>query len=719
MSLTDTTKPTIEEHFPVAVLENTQKSEECQRSPDDSEDPRNSNTSDKSVDYSRSQCSYRSLSSPYDYSEDFLSECSETVVNTNYLEQPVIKEKKEKKKYNVSKIAQPKVSRWPCYRALPYWDFTGFLPFVSTEEPRFEWPMKRKPLSQHPKKMISKTGNKENAAEKKHNWNTSFFNSQINMITQRRDAMAHRIMSARLHKIKELKNELADIRRKLEATIIENQFLKQLQFRHLKAIGKYENSQNNLPQIMIKHQNEVKNLRQLLRKSQEKERAVSRKLREADGELLRTKDALQALQKLSEDKNLAEREELTQRLSMLMTKMEANDKRIQILEKQLRMNSKAFSRQLAVENRKTLAAQAATKALQMEVKHLQQKLKEKDRELEIKNIYTNRIIKNLHDKDDYPKVSSTKSVQADRKSFPFMSLRHQETQKSQDAPSLTIKVKKTTRNIGHEEKSSDVNSDIPHCIRKPPKQEDSKRKHEDSSKEEEHLEVQTLLEHIRRQREKKEDQEKQITLIKEQELPSKTMQVIHPERESKTEGNIAKEKFKKSMQISDMDEIQDKSTVPNFKIPFRQRKHYSFTEAIENLHQGLPAWGGAAHTGTLRGHSSTCKQGPSIQELKGGNPENGYEPSFGKASRTNARETNFRDKKSNLMEELFGSGCVLKNDKTSCVVGGSDQTLTSEKAHPLAPSQTSASNASGDSKVTVLSSIKSPSPTEGKRKIII
>lgn len=142
--------------------------------------------------------------------------------------------------------------------------------------------------------------------------------------------MTHRILSARLHKIKELKNELADIHRKLEATLIENQFLKQLQLRHLKAIGKYVNSQNNLPQITVRHQNEVKNLRQLLRKSQEKERTVSRKLRETDSELLRTKDALQALQKLSEDKNLAEREELTHRLTVLTAKMEANDKKIQV-----------------------------------------------------------------------------------------------------------------------------------------------------------------------------------------------------------------------------------------------------------------------------------------------------------------------------------------------------------------------------------------------------
>ncbi|ELK08501.1 Lebercilin-like protein [Pteropus alecto] len=330
MSLADATETRTDEHFPSVGLENNGRPADHKSSPSTADFPGNSNASDRSVDYSRSQCSGGSLRSHYDYSEDFLSECSEVTTSRNYLEKPVVKEITEKKPFTVSKISQPK-------------------------------------------------GQKEISTDKKHNWNVSFLNSKINLIAQRRDAMTHRILSARLHKIKELKNELSDIHRKLEATVVENQFLKKLQIRHLKAIGKYENSQNNVPQIMIKHQNEVKNLRQLLRKSKEKERTVSRKLRDTDCELLRTKDALQALQKLSEDRTLAEREELTQSLSVLTTKMEANDKKIQSLEKQLGLNNKAFHRQLAVENQKTIAAQMATKTLQMEVTRLQQKLKPKRR----------------------------------------------------------------------------------------------------------------------------------------------------------------------------------------------------------------------------------------------------------------------------------------------------------------------------------------------------
>ncbi|XP_059542460.1 lebercilin-like protein isoform X2 [Myotis daubentonii] len=313
-----------DEHFPAVALGSSQLPKEPRGSPSPADLPGDGNASDKSVDYSRSQCSC-SLISYYDYSEDFLSERSETAANGNYLEKPVIKEKKEKKNY-VSELFQPK-------------------------------------------------GHKEISVEKKQKWNASLLSSKINMITQKRDAITQRVLSARLHKIKELKNELTDIHRKMEATALENQLLKQLEIRHLKAIGRYETSQNNVPQIMAKHQNEVKNLRQLLKKSKEKERLVSRKLKETDSKLLKTKDALQALQALCEDRSLAEREELTERLAALTAKMEANDKQIQNLEKQLRLNNKAFSRQLAIENQKTLATQTAKETLQTEVKLLQQKLK--------------------------------------------------------------------------------------------------------------------------------------------------------------------------------------------------------------------------------------------------------------------------------------------------------------------------------------------------------
>lgn len=100
MSLADPTERTLDGHLPSVALESSRRSSKYEdHSPGF---PGNGNASDKSVDYSRS-CSCRSSSSHYDYSEDFLSECSDTAVNRNDLEKAAVKGKKEKKKYPVSK----------------------------------------------------------------------------------------------------------------------------------------------------------------------------------------------------------------------------------------------------------------------------------------------------------------------------------------------------------------------------------------------------------------------------------------------------------------------------------------------------------------------------------------------------------------------------------------------------------------------------------------
>lgn len=111
MSLADPAETSIDEHLPCVALGPRRRSAECTGTQDAGDCSRGSpsHASDRSVDYSRSQFSCRSFSSPCDYSEDFLSECSETARNRNYLEKTMIREKKnEKKTYNVSKVSQPK-----------------------------------------------------------------------------------------------------------------------------------------------------------------------------------------------------------------------------------------------------------------------------------------------------------------------------------------------------------------------------------------------------------------------------------------------------------------------------------------------------------------------------------------------------------------------------------------------------------------------------------
>ncbi|XP_038616122.1 lebercilin-like protein isoform X2 [Tachyglossus aculeatus] len=714
MSLVNTTKTIIDDGFLRVVFEEGRKSTDCNRSLGSGDYSRIGDNSHQSTNYSRSLSSH-------DYSEDFLSGYSEISDNGNDLKQYESKEKKKIKK-TVCKVFQPK-------------------------------------------------GTKETSSEKVQNWKMPLLNPQVNMISKRRDALTHRIMSARLHKIKELKNEIADVQRRLEATVMENQLLKRLQFRHLKAIGKYENSQNSLPQIMAKHQNEVKNLKFLLRKSQEKEQNLSRRLREVDMELLKTKDSLQSLQKLSEDTNLAEREELTQRLSILTVKMETNEKRIQGLEKQLKLNSNAFSRQLAAENRKTVAARTATRNLQMEIKCLQQKLKEKDRELDIKNIYTNRILQNFHERDGQLKDSTlTKSGQAEKECFSLVHPTNQKKKEMKDTAPVSTKVKKATESCSQKEKATEIcfeekqNPDI-HPINKSPKQEELKRIQEPGGEQslssssctwnvglveaipkvldfpelpkgDRHVTaMHTPPENVAEQIETKEEQEEKVGFLGEDlEKPAKGEQVPHvvtPEKDSQEQDVMGKKEMS-SIHLKDTDEVPSKHRLKRSRIPIKQRKYYSFTEAIENLHQGLPASGVTSSATSIR-NGRGLKKSDELAELKLESSEGGYVPSFGRTSKPKQQETPeekcgnciataFKDRKSSLMEELFGSGCVFKSSLSNPVIQGSNKekkTLGNEGTHNPHSSLAAATLNFGDSKRNSVKSIRSPSPSEGKGKLMI
>lgn len=216
-------------------------------------------------------------------------------------------------------------------------------------------------------------------------------------------------------------------------------------------------------------------------------------------------------------------------------------------------------------------------------------------------------------------------------------------------------------------------------------------------KEEKHLEAQAPLENTGRQREKKEDLEKNTASGKE-----------------KPESPPARRSEEGQEGAGEQREEPGQAEAASAAGPWRPRKRYSFTETIENLHHGLPTSG-----------ATRCHHGPGARHSHPGDARlepcaGAYEPSFGKSSRTKARDAAFRDKKSSLMEELFGSGQVFQHGQASSGVPGACETPKPKAMARLPPSQASASNAFGDSKVTVVNSVTaSSSPTEETRKILI
>ncbi|XP_060712753.1 lebercilin [Hemiscyllium ocellatum] len=213
------------------------------------------------------------------------------------------------------------------------------------------------------------------------------------------DLVTKRMLSARLLKINELRNEVTELQAKLEDLQKENKILKRLQHRQERALHKFEDTENEIALLISHHNDEVRVLRERLRKSQENERAVEKRLKDTEEELYRTKSSLQKLKKLSEDKHLVERDELAQKLAKAEVKMEESERKLKELERNLELTNHSFLRQVASERKKAHVAQENVQNLQDTIQHLGQKLKEKEKELDVKNIYANRILKTSPKKD--------------------------------------------------------------------------------------------------------------------------------------------------------------------------------------------------------------------------------------------------------------------------------------------------------------------------------
>ncbi|KAM9300924.1 LOW QUALITY PROTEIN: lebercilin-like protein [Morus bassanus] len=556
-----------------------------------------------------------------------------------------------------------------------------YLEISGTEEKTQEKEKKkRKKKGQRIFPQDDKKGGKKLPPEKILHQNPSFLSLQSSMISQKKNTVAQRISSARLHKIKELKNEIFDLQHKLEASSLENHVLKQLERRHSKAIGRYENSEGNLPDLLASHYNEVRALRKLLRMSQEDERNTSRKLRKVEEELLKAKDALQALHMLSEDKALAEREELDHRLSVLTEKMEVNNKRIQSLEKQLKLNNTTFSRQLANENKKAVEAGIITKNLRMEINALHQKIKEKDRQLYVKNIYANRMSKIAKDKgDSVPHEKShrvNRSVQVDKPKFRSLLLSQYQTREKEKSPIQLTEEKNSSEDKNQKAKANEVYTDAQsrtekQSIKKIPKPETFNRTHREYLKK-----GRLLMEEYTRLEFMKEEEKETDLLKRELKKTMKTEQtplsdsVKKNSKEEDAMEEYEKEEKKPDEQLNKSEKAGSKcvSPSPRNKTLIRLKKKYIFSEATENLHHGLPTSGTKSRKGSLWDHRHAGQDCSETAESKVKNSFELYEPSFGNVTETRWKDRSieaegcahmtFAESKNSLMKELFGPGCV-------------------------------------------------------------
>ncbi|XP_072711437.1 lebercilin isoform X1 [Ciconia boyciana] len=519
------------------------------------------------------------------------------------------------------------------------------------------------------------------------------------------DLVTKRVLSARLLKINELRNELTELHIKLDELQKENRALKRLQHRQEKALNKFEDTENEISQLLARHNNEIRILRERLRKSQERERATERRLKDSEDELYRTKTVLQKLKKLSADKHLAERDDLAKKLAYAESRLEDSEKRIKDLEKNLELSGSSFQRELHSKKKKMYEAQEENRVLQEELHQLNQKLKEKERELEAKNIYANRMLKLSPRKDmdiiqrkrannqNIKKgVQLTKGVQTSGYFSPVEFLPESELvcgDTVNKKEGILPKIEKETQDKGWKEQA------------------DLLRQDQDREKEEKlkrFQEIQALEERVQKlhdewEREEYDKMKKESSFLLDKEEKAKMETEIHKPEVERESSEMLEERRKREFLLAKMQEIdRETQNVTNMKpasqAPLtntarksdsleKKEKTNQFFEIPGKVTNGFPVDDSQDDATRAQGQKQRNLRTVDLSsELAFGS----YVPSFGKTSgrpswltqksdnleenvKENADFNSNKEKKSSLMEQLFGSSAstilLSKNNDTT------------------------------------------------------
>ncbi|XP_072106271.1 lebercilin isoform X1 [Mobula birostris] len=538
-----------------------------------------------------------------------------------------------------------------------------------TPSPRRKGQVKQKASSYIHDQAVGKSGARQPASHGSRRSRTQRLNKEP--VSKDIDLVTKRMLSARLLKINELRNEVTELQGKLEDLQKENKVLKRLQYRQEKALSKFEDTENEISMLISRHNNEVRILRERLRKSQEKERAMEKQLKDTEEELHRTKNSLLKLKKLSEDKHLIERDELAQKLAKAEIKMENSERRIKDLQRNLELTNNSFLRQVTSERKKAQEAQEDIRNLQEEIQRLGQKLKEKEKELDVKNIYANRILKSSPKKEgeSTPKRKATpsstvKGVQTEEYFLPSVFPTPPRTTGSEEE----MRIRGDCSQAIQEHHDREILG-WTECLRQEEIQETVQESEEKLKREEQQHRLELKVEKLRESKEW--EQEEQERKSEEKEKEKKKGTKLREEEHENAEK--MDERRKKEILLAKMREIDEETSGNSL---FSPHENTSYTFSIGNhsperlqKNRNFPESGQTpAETYGRRIYKATDIG----NELSFGT----YAPSFGKGNgrpglviqkgSNKGEQTNgyfdipVKDKKSNLIDQLFGSGSGVR-----------------------------------------------------------
>ncbi|KAF5282770.1 hypothetical protein FQR65_LT02767 [Abscondita terminalis] len=162
----------------------------------------------------------------------------------------------------------------------------------------------------------------------------------------RNNAVQQRVLSARLLKVRSLQNKLNDANIHLSELQKENKALRNLQTRQDKALSKYEGTNADLPRLLKAYEEDIRVLTT-------KNKALRKNLKDAidqiktkDEEIQGIREQLKNLIALTKNKNLGERQMLTDQVEDLQEKLKNSEKKIDLLNRKILLESKNYKSKL-------------------------------------------------------------------------------------------------------------------------------------------------------------------------------------------------------------------------------------------------------------------------------------------------------------------------------------------------------------------------------------
>ncbi|KAM7358629.1 uncharacterized protein ACRADG_003527 isoform 2-T2 [Cochliomyia hominivorax] len=152
--------------------------------------------------------------------------------------------------------------------------------------------------------------------------------------------------------MKTYQNQLADAQQTIAELAHENRILRTLHKRQDSALAKYESTNAELPQLLHSHAEELRVWQTKYRNLQAANKELEQKLKQKESAILTLSDQNKYYIQLNRDKNLEDRQRLTEKLQMLETRLQEKDNDMKMMARKMQLETKQFKQQLQMEQKK-------------------------------------------------------------------------------------------------------------------------------------------------------------------------------------------------------------------------------------------------------------------------------------------------------------------------------------------------------------------------------